>query len=85
MQGRLVFEDATLASVAADLRRWYGVVLRFEDPALASRTIRAEFRGEPVEEVLRVIGMTFGEMEMRGDTAVLSAPAGASGAPRSPR
>jgi transmembrane sensor len=82
-QGRLVYEDATLASVAADLRRWYGVELRFEDPAQASRRISTE--GRSAEEVLRVIGIALGlETEMRGDTAILKAPAtgGASGPPR---
>jgi transmembrane sensor len=81
-QGRLVYEDATLASVAADLRRWYGVELKFEDPAQAERRISTE--GESASEVLRVIGIALGvETEMRGDTAILKAPAaGGAAAPR---
>jgi transmembrane sensor len=78
-EGRLVFEDASMARVAADLRRWYGVNVRIADPALAERTLTAQFAGEPVEEVLRVIGLALvADIQMRGDTAVLSAPPGAS-------
>jgi transmembrane sensor len=73
-QGRLVFEDANMARVSADLRRWYGVELRIDDPALASLTVRTEFpAGESVGEVLRVIGLALGaQIEMRGDTAVMT-------------
>jgi transmembrane sensor len=73
-RGRLVFEDASMARVTADLRRWYGVELRIDDPALALRTVRTEFpAGESVDEVLRVIGLALGaEVEMRGDTAVMT-------------
>jgi transmembrane sensor len=80
-RGRLVFEDATMERVAADLRRWYGVELRIDDPVLAGRTVRAEFAGESVDEVLRVIGLALGaEIEMRGDTAVMTP--GAAAPPR---
>lgn len=72
-RGRLVFEDASMARVTADLRRWYGVELRIDDPALAALTVRTEFAGESVDEVLRVIGLALGaEVEMRGDTAVMT-------------
>jgi transmembrane sensor len=73
-RGELVFEDATVARVATDLRRWYGVELRLGDPALAERHVTTTARaGEPVQDVLRAIGLLLGaDVEMRGDTAVLS-------------
>jgi transmembrane sensor len=58
-RGELVFRDASLAEVEAELRRWYGVELRAEGE-VAGRRLTASFQGE-----------------LRGDTAVLSAAAGA--------
>jgi len=70
--GRLVFNQAPLPSVAAELRRWYGVEVRIPDPNLAGRHLTASFAGEPVAEVLRIIGLALGaEIERRGDTAVV--------------
>lgn len=72
-RGELVFHDAPLAQVAADVRRWYGVDLR-ADGAVAGRRLTAEFAGEPREQVLRVMALALGaELSVRGDTAVLSA------------
>jgi transmembrane sensor len=73
-RGELVFRDATLAQVAAELRRWYGITLRSDDPQVTERRLTASFEGEPRDQVLRVISLALGaEMTMRGDTAVLSA------------
>lgn len=75
-RGRLVFRDATMGEVRADLRRWYGVELRVDDPALAGRHLTASFAGDSVGRVLDVIALTLGaEVERHGDTAVLR-PAG---------
>ena len=79
-EGRLVFRDASLDQVAAEVRRWYGVELRAGDAAVAGRRLTASFDREPREQVLRVIALAMGaELSMRGDTAVLRA---ATGAPR---
>lgn len=73
-RGRLVFRDAPLAEVAAELRRWYGLELRVGDSALADRHLTASFDGEPAERVLDVIGLALGaELERRGDTVVVRA------------
>ncbi|HEX6042774.1 FecR family protein [Longimicrobium sp.] len=72
-RGELVFRDAPLAQVAAEMRRWYGVEVRADD-AVAARRLTASFEGEPRERVLEVMALALGaEMTMRGDTAVLSA------------
>ncbi|MGQ0561719.1 MAG: FecR family protein [Gemmatimonadota bacterium] len=74
VSGRLVFREADLSEVAVELRRWYGVVLRVEDPALARRHITASFRGEPVQQVLAVIALALGaRIELNGDTAIVRA------------
>jgi transmembrane sensor len=69
-RGRLVFRNAPLAEVAADLRRWYGVELRVTDSALSRRHFSGTFAGEPVDRVLDVIAMALpARIERRGDTA----------------
>jgi len=70
--GRLVFRDAPLDRVSAELMRWYGVEVRFEDPALEARRLTADFVGDPVRQVMEVIALALGaEVEWRGDTAVV--------------
>jgi transmembrane sensor len=74
MRGVLVFKEAPLSVVATELRRWYGLELRVGDSSLAGRHLQATFDGEPVEEVLRVIGTALGaEIERRGDTVWVQA------------
>lgn len=85
--GRLVFRDTPLGDVAGALRRWYGVTLRFADPALTDRHLTATFAGDSADEVLRVIGLATGaRLERHGDTVVVrgaaaGAAAGAAPAP----
>jgi transmembrane sensor len=72
MKGRLVFRDAPLADVAEDLKRWYGVQLDIRDSALRRRPLSAEFQGDSLASVLRVISSALGaSMERRGDTVVV--------------
>jgi transmembrane sensor len=73
--GRLVFRDAPIPELAADLERWYGVQLRVTDSALARRHFTGTFSTEPPDSVLKVIGLALGaRVEQRGDTAYLRAP-----------
>ena len=75
-QGRLVFHDATLERVRADLRRWYGIELEIADSSVAGRHLTATFAGEPVQQVLDVIALALGvtiEQRGGGDTAVIHA------------
>lgn len=73
-RGRLVFVDASLAQVRADLRRWYGIELEIADSGLASRHLTASFAGETVPQVLDVIALALGatiERRGGGDTVVM--------------
>jgi hypothetical protein len=73
-RGRLVFRDAPLAQVAADLRRWYGVRLEVADSSLLARHLTASFDGEPLDRVLDVISLALGVTTQRsGDRVVLRA------------
>ena len=91
MRGRLVYHDAPIAEVRADLRRWYGLELRLTDSSLDARHLTATFEGESADAVLRVIGLALGaDVERRGDTAVVRPRAGAAApaaraAPERPR
>jgi transmembrane sensor len=73
-RGRLVFRDATLEEVRADLRRWYGIDLQIADSALARKHVTTTFDGESPQRVLEVIALVLGAtVEQRADTAVLRA------------
>jgi transmembrane sensor len=73
MRDSLVFRNAPLTEVSNELRRWYGVSLRVGDSALARRHLTMTFSGDPLERVLRVIGLGLGaEIERHGDTAIVT-------------
>jgi transmembrane sensor len=71
-QGRLIFRDAPLVLVGAELYRWYGVRLRVADSTLANLHLTASFSGEPIDRVLDVIALSLGaRVERQGNVAVL--------------
>ena len=71
-EGRLVFRDAPLVLVGAELYRWYGVRLRVTDSSLVNLHLTASFAGEPIDRVLDVIALTLGaRVERQGNVAVL--------------
>jgi transmembrane sensor len=73
MRDSLVFRDASLREVSEELRRWYGVVLRVNDSSLADRHLTMTFAGDPLDRVMRVIGLGLGaDIERHGDTVVVS-------------
>jgi transmembrane sensor len=75
-RGRLIFRDAPLAQVSADLRRWYGIELRIADSSLAGKHVTTTFDAEPPQRVLDVLALILGaRIEQRGDTAILRAGA----------
>jgi transmembrane sensor len=72
--GRLVFRDASLARVAGEIHRWYGVTLHIEDRSLLNRHVTATFAGEPIDQVLKILGLTLGaRVDLRGDSALVTA------------
>lgn len=75
-RGRLVFRDASIAELGADLRRWYGVELRVTDSALLRRHFTGSFVNEPTSRVLDVIALALGaHADRRGDTVFIRAAA----------
>lgn len=55
MESRLILDDVPLREVAVELRRWYALDVRIADPEIAELQLTAEFRSEPVHEILNVI------------------------------
>ncbi|HEV2017101.1 MAG TPA: FecR domain-containing protein [Gemmatimonadaceae bacterium] len=72
VQGRLVFRDAPVIQVGAELYRWYGVRLRVADSTLSNLHLTASFSGESVDRVLNVIALSLGaRIEREGNVATL--------------
>lgn len=70
-RGRLVFREAPVATVRAELRRWYGIDLQL-DSSFASRHLSMTFDGESADRVLEVIALSLGaEVSRQGNTAVI--------------
>ena len=70
--GRLVFRDATVGELVADLRRWYGVELRVTDSALLKRHFTGSFANEPPSRVVDVIALALGaRADRRGDSVYI--------------
>jgi transmembrane sensor len=60
MNGRLVFHDAPVAQVTADLRRWYGIELRV-DSVLVARHLSVTFeRGTVASDVGQIVAAALG-------------------------
>src|SRR5690606_24258601 len=57
LEGRLVFENATLSEVLEQLALWYDVDFRIGDAALAARRLNASFERAPIAEVLHGIAL----------------------------
>ena len=71
MRGRLVFREAPVSSVRAELRRWYGIDL-VVDSAFAARHLSMTFDGESADRVLDVIALSLGgEVQRQGNTAII--------------
>ena len=70
-EGRLIFRDASITEVAADLRRWYGVELVVADTSLRERHFTGSFSAESPDRVLEIIALALGARVQRtGDTAI---------------
>lgn len=73
-RGILEFHDAPLTTVAAELRRWYGVELIVTDPTIAPRRLTATFDHAAADDVGRVLAAVLGGSITRtGDTLRLGA------------
>lgn len=73
--GRLAFDAAPLADVAAQLQRWYGIPIEITDAVLERRDFTGSFEdGERLGDVLAVLSAAVGaRIDRHGDTVRLRA------------
>jgi ferric-dicitrate binding protein FerR (iron transport regulator) len=70
--GRLVFQDAPLRDVIAELGRWYDLDLQVRDSSVAARRLTASFSNESVPLVLERIALSLDlRVDRLGRTIVL--------------
>lgn len=73
MEGRLVFEDATLDVVTARLERWYNLQFEVTDPGLDSLRLTANLKSRSVQNVLDVISASLGiRYRLQHNTVILA-------------
>jgi ferric-dicitrate binding protein FerR (iron transport regulator) len=73
-RGALAFRDASMTTVAAELRRWYGIRLVVDDSTLATRRLTATFDRVSADDVGRVLAAVLGGSATRsGDTLRIGA------------
>lgn len=72
-QGRLVFDDASIVQVAAQLERWYDLDVVIEDDRLRTLRLTASLKSRSVRDVLNVVAATLGiRYRIDGDVVYLA-------------
>jgi transmembrane sensor len=75
VHGRLVFDDAPLSTVAAELSRWFDVEIRIPDQRLAQRRVSAVYNRPTLSGVLDAIAATVSVRYQRVGNVVTILPA----------
>lgn len=71
-RGALVFREAPMRRVMADLERWYGVRLVTADESIAQRRFTATFTTEGVDQVIEMLSLALDvAADAQGDSVVL--------------
>jgi len=71
-RGALVFREAPVARVLADLERWYGVRLVASSEEIAQRRFTATFTTEGVDDVIAMLSLALGvAADAQGDSVIL--------------
>jgi transmembrane sensor len=74
-EGQLVFEDAPLGQVLADLRRWYGVEAQLADSSLGALPFTGSLRHVSPENAIALVAATVGlRVRQAGTHVVLEKP-----------
>jgi transmembrane sensor len=75
-RGQLVFDDAPLSDVAAELSRWFDLDVEVADSTIANRTLNVSLlTTTPIEEILQIIGSsTDVKVERRGRVVRFTGP-----------
>lgn len=77
VSGLLRFRDVPLEEVAETVRRWYGLEIRVDDPALGATKVSIDVNAASIAGVAQELALTVGgRVEKRGDTLVVRAGQG---------
>lgn len=76
VDGRLVFNDETLATVAVELSRWFGVDLRVAGDSIQKRRVSAVYNDPSLTGVLDALSTTLGLRVERTDRTITLRPRG---------
>ncbi|MGH7555782.1 MAG: FecR family protein [Longimicrobiales bacterium] len=75
VEGRLVFDNAPLPVVLAELERWYALEFRVSDATLSSRRVTARLRVASLQETMDALALALGiQHHQVGDTIILNVP-----------
>ncbi|MBC7894053.1 MAG: FecR domain-containing protein [Cytophagaceae bacterium] len=78
VSGLLRFRDVPLAEVVETVRRWYGIEIRVDDPALGATKVSIDVNAGSIGGVAQELALTVGgRVDKRGDTLVVRAGQGA--------
>jgi transmembrane sensor len=72
--GRLVFDDAPLATVIPQLERWYDLDIQLDDASLGNERVTIVFTTESPDEALSTLAKVLDLRVMRADRSVRLAP-----------
>jgi transmembrane sensor len=75
-EGRITFDDATLAEAVPTIERWYDVEIVVTDTALARHRVSAEFRDESLGDVLNALSVALNADVRREGRKVTFTPRG---------
>jgi transmembrane sensor len=73
-EGRLAFDDESLAGVAAELSRWFNVDVKIDDQTLAKRRVTAVYNAPTLDGVLEALTASFGIRVERIGRVITIAP-----------
>lgn len=67
-----------MGEVVETVRRWYGIKIRVDDPALSAKKVSIDVNAGSLGSVARELALTVGgRVDKRGDTLVVRAGQGA--------
>jgi len=58
VDNKLTFKEETFGELALQMERWYGVTIRFGDPALAQLQFTGSFKEETIQQALEALKLT---------------------------
>jgi transmembrane sensor len=55
VENKLIFQDETFKDLAAQMERWYGVLIKFDDPSKEDLRFTGSFKNETIQQALEAL------------------------------